>query len=231
MYQREREWVGTVARIAGLLMLLAPCVAWAAAEGGHESGGLISLDKSLIIQFVNFIILLLILQRLLYKPFLAKMAERTQAIQKSLDEAQAARAQAARQQEENETRLRAAHAEAAAIRAQALKDAADEQKRLVDAAQGRADHLEAIVAAFRELHDAAEGRVRARVRTAVQLNDAERSALTGRLSRALGGKHVVLEEVADRELLGGFVAEVGSLLVDGSLDGQLARMHRRLAQE
>jgi F-type H+-transporting ATPase subunit delta len=99
------------------------------------------------------------------------------------------------------------------------------------AVQGRADHLEAIVAAFRELHDEAEHRVRARVRTAIPLNDAERSALTGKLSRALGGKHVVLEEVTDRELLGGFVAEVGSLLVDGSLDGQLARMHRRLAQE
>jgi F0F1-type ATP synthase delta subunit len=38
----------------------------------------------------------------------------------------------------------------------------------------------------------------------------------------------VLEEVADRELLGGFVAEVGSLLVDGSLDGQLARLRDRL---
>jgi F-type H+-transporting ATPase subunit delta len=99
------------------------------------------------------------------------------------------------------------------------------------AAQGRADHLEAIVAAFRELHDEAENRVRARVRTAVPLNDADRAALTGKLSRALGGKTVVLEEVADRELLGGFVAEVGSLLVDGSLDGQLARMRRRLAQE
>ena len=135
MYQREREWVGTVARVVVLLMLLAPCVAWAASEGGHEGGGLISLDKSLIIQFLNFIVLLLILQRLLYKPFLAKMAERTQAIQKSLDEAQAARAQAARQQEENETRLRAAHAEAAAIRAQALKEAGEEQKRLVDAAR------------------------------------------------------------------------------------------------
>ena len=98
------------------------------------------------------------------------------------------------------------------------------------AAQGRADHLEAIVAAYRELHDEAEGRVRARVRTAVPLGDADRSALTGRLSRVLGGKHVVLEEVADRELLSGFVAEVGSLLVDASLDGQLARMHRRLAQ-
>jgi len=141
MYQREREWIGTVARIAVLLVLLGPCLAWAAAEGGHESGGLISLDKSLIIQFLNFIILLLILKRLLYKPFLAKMAERTQAIQKSLDEAQAARAQAARQQEENEARLRAAHAEAAAIRAQALKDAADEQKRLVDAARAESQRL------------------------------------------------------------------------------------------
>ncbi|HZW74718.1 MAG TPA: ATP synthase F1 subunit delta [Caldimonas sp.] len=99
------------------------------------------------------------------------------------------------------------------------------------AAQGRADHLEAIVAAFRELQDEAANRVRARVRAAVPLSDAERLALTGKLSRALGGKTVVLEEVADRELLGGFVAEVGSLLVDGSLDGQLARMHHRLAQE
>jgi len=67
-------------------------------------------------------------------------------------------------------------------------------------------------------------------RSAVPLSEAERSALAGRLSRALGGKHVVLEAVADRELLGGFVAEVGSLLVDGSLDGQLARLHQRLAQ-
>jgi F-type H+-transporting ATPase subunit b len=132
MHQRERPWMGTVAHIVVLLMLLAPGIALAASEGGHEGGGLISLDKSLIIQFLNFGILLLILQRLLYKPFLAKMAERTQAIQKSLDEAQAARAEAARQQEENETRLRAAHAEAAVIRAQALKDAAEEQKRLAE---------------------------------------------------------------------------------------------------
>ena len=76
MCQREREWSGTVARIVVLLVLLAPAAAWAASEGGHE-GGLISLDKSLIVQGVNFLILLFILQRLLYKPFLAKMEERT----------------------------------------------------------------------------------------------------------------------------------------------------------
>jgi len=141
MCQRERDLIATLARVAVLVMLFVPALAWAAAEGGHESGGLISLDKSLIVQGINFVILLFILQRLLYRPFLAKMAERTQAIQKSLDEAQAARAQAARQQEENEARLRAAHAEAAAIRAQALKDAADEQRRLVEAARVESQRL------------------------------------------------------------------------------------------
>lgn len=123
------------------LALVGPAAVWAASEGGHESGGLISLDKSLIVQAINFLILLFILQRLFYKPFLAKMGERTAAIQKSLDEAQAARAEATRQQEENETRLRAAHAEAAAIRAQAMKEASEEQKRLVEAARAESQRL------------------------------------------------------------------------------------------
>ena len=98
------------------------------------------------------------------------------------------------------------------------------------AAQGRTEHLEAIVAAFQDLRDTAAGRVRARVRTAVALSDAERTTLTGRLGRVLGGKQIVLEEVVDRGLLGGFVAEIGSLLVDGSLDGQLERMRERLVK-
>src|SRR6266446_2889607 len=131
MCQREREWVSTVARIVVLLVLLAPAVASAASEGGHE-GGLISVDKSLIVQVVNFLILLFILQRLLYKPFLAKMEERTSTIQKALDEAKAARAEAARQLEENDSRLRAAYAEAAAVREQALKEAAEESRKHVE---------------------------------------------------------------------------------------------------
>ena len=141
MCQRERDLIATVARVVVSVMLFAPALVWAASEGGHEGGGLISLDKSLIVQGINFVILLFILQRLLYRPFLAKMAERTQAIQKSLDEAHAARAQATRQQEENEARLRAAHAEAAAIRAQALKEAAEEQRRLVEAARAESQRL------------------------------------------------------------------------------------------
>src|SRR5881392_4217209 len=144
MYQRGRDWTGGVVCAVALALvgwaLQGPGAAWAAAEGGQE-GGLVSLDRSLIVQVVNFVILLVILQRLLYKPFLAKMQERTGAIQKSLEEAQAARAEAARAREENEARLRAAHAEAAAIRAQALKEAAAEQKRLVDAARAESQRL------------------------------------------------------------------------------------------
>jgi F-type H+-transporting ATPase subunit b len=120
-----------------------PVLAWAAEESGHAEGGggLISLDKSLFVQMFNFIVLLVILHRLFYKPFLAKMNERTEAIKRSLDEAQEARAQAAKQAEENAERMRAAYAEAAAIRAQALKEAADEQRRLVEAARAEAAKL------------------------------------------------------------------------------------------
>jgi F-type H+-transporting ATPase subunit delta len=98
------------------------------------------------------------------------------------------------------------------------------------AAHGRADHLGAIAEAYRDLLDAARGRVRARVRSAVPLTEADRAALAQRLGRALGGKQVVVEEIVDRSLLGGFVAEIGSLVVDGSLDGQLARIRERLAR-
>ena len=98
------------------------------------------------------------------------------------------------------------------------------------ASHGRADHLGAIAEAYRDMLDAARGRVRARVRSAVPLTEADRAALAQRLGRALGGKQVVVEEIVDKNLLGGFVAEIGSLVVDGSLDGQLARIRERLAK-
>jgi F-type H+-transporting ATPase subunit b len=139
MRLRARVMLGGLVCLLAVLCFSAPVLA--ASEGGEHGGGLISLDKSLIVQAINFVILLLVLHRLLYKPLVAKMEERTAAIKKSLDEAQAARAEAARQQEENATRLRAAHAEAAKIREQALREASEEQKRLVDSARAEAQRL------------------------------------------------------------------------------------------
>jgi F-type H+-transporting ATPase subunit b len=132
-----RRWI--VVLVCAAVLVGVPGLVGAAEE--HGGGGLINVDKSLIIQALNFIILLIVLHRFLYKPLLAKMEERSGAIKKSLDEAQAARAEAARQQEENAVRLRAAYTEAAAIREQALKEAAEEQRRLVEAARAESQRM------------------------------------------------------------------------------------------
>jgi F-type H+-transporting ATPase subunit b len=126
--------------VIAVLLLGALPGAVIANEGGGE-GGFINLDKSLIIQAVNFGLLLVVLWRFLYRPLLAQMEERTQAIRKSLEEAQAARAEAQREREEHAAKIQAAYAEAQGIRAAALKDAADEQRRLVDAARAEAARL------------------------------------------------------------------------------------------
>jgi F-type H+-transporting ATPase subunit delta len=97
------------------------------------------------------------------------------------------------------------------------------------AERGRADHLLEIVAAYQTLVDTELGRARAQVRTAVALTDGEKRELSGKLEHALG-KRIILEEQVDATLLGGFIAQVGSLIFDGSLDGQLARMRQRLAR-
>ena len=130
-----KRWLAAI--VSAVWLVGAPGLV-GASEGG---GGLINVDKSLLIQALNFVILLFVLHRLLYKPLLAKMEERSSAIKKSLDEAQAARAEAARQQEENAARLKTAYAEAAAIREQALKDAGEEQRRLLEAARAESQRM------------------------------------------------------------------------------------------
>lgn len=140
MNERRRGWFGRSASCIALLLWF-PAVALAAEEAAHGEGGMISLDKSLIVQMVNFGLLLLVLWRLLYRPLVAKLEERTAAIRKSLDEAQQARLEAQRQQEENATKLREAYTEADAIRASALKEAGEEQRKLLETARLEAQRL------------------------------------------------------------------------------------------
>jgi F-type H+-transporting ATPase subunit delta len=97
------------------------------------------------------------------------------------------------------------------------------------AERGRADHLGEIVLAYRALVDEDLGQARAQVRSAVALSDDDKRRLAARLGQILR-KRIILEERVDATLLGGFVAQVGSLILDGSLDGQLERMRERLAR-
>jgi F-type H+-transporting ATPase subunit b len=127
-------------RVLALLAFLVGSVPWVALASEGEAG-LINFDKSLVIQVVNFLILMFLLTRLLYRPLLSKMDERSQAIKRSLEEAQAARAEAQREREEHAARIQAAYAEAQSIRAAALAEAAEEQRRLVEAARTEAERL------------------------------------------------------------------------------------------
>jgi F-type H+-transporting ATPase subunit delta len=86
-----------------------------------------------------------------------------------------------------------------------------------------------IQAAYQALVDEAAGRVRARVRTAVPLSEAERTAIRERLGHRLG-KTVLLDTEVDSALLGGFVAEVGSRYLDVSLAGRLQALRERITR-
>jgi F-type H+-transporting ATPase subunit delta len=90
---------------------------------------------------------------------------------------------------------------------------------------GRTDHLKVIAEKYDKRLDEDLGRVRARVRTAVPLTDKEREMLSAKLETVLERRQVVLEEIVDRGMLGGFLVESDSVILDGSLD----RMRRRLA--
>ena len=91
----------------------------------------------------------------------------------------------------------------------------------------RLDALGEILVAYRARVDEAAGRIRARVRSAAPLSDAERASLRERLGRRLG-KTVLLDTEVDSALLGGFVAEVGSRVLDMSVAGQLSALRERI---
>ena len=95
---------------------------------------------------------------------------------------------------------------------------------------GRGQDLGAIAVAYRDMVDEDLGRVRAQVRTRVPLTEGARDALRARLASVMGARQVIVEEQVDADLLGGFVAEIGTYIVDGSLDGQLGRIGERLKQ-
>ena len=126
------RWSGAAA--AGLLLGVAPALA-------AEGGGLIELNGSLLVQVVNFLVLLALLYRFLYKPLTTTLESRSAAIKQQLAEAQAAREAAQRQLAEFETRLRTTQAEAQATRDRVLREAAEARERLTAEARQEAARL------------------------------------------------------------------------------------------
>jgi F-type H+-transporting ATPase subunit delta len=97
---------------------------------------------------------------------------------------------------------------------------------LVD--RNRLGYVEAIARSYRDLVDARANRVRAKVVSAVPLEDTTVTTLQSHLAQ-LTKKTVSVEKVVDPRILGGVIAQVGSLTFDGSLASQLESLRRQLS--
>lgn len=95
--------------------------------------------------------------------------------------------------------------------------------------RGRLESLLGVVDHFRALADQKAGRVRARVISAVPLADAAAREIAARLAQAARAE-VILDRTVDPAILGGVIAQVGSLTYDGSVRAQLESLRRSLTE-
>ncbi len=93
--------------------------------------------------------------------------------------------------------------------------------------RGRLQQLPRIFSDYQRMTDERLGQVRGRVVSATPLDatafDQIRAALEKRM-----GKKVLLESSVDPEILGGVIAQVGDLVLDGSLRNRLDNLSRKL---
>ncbi|MGH7412525.1 MAG: F0F1 ATP synthase subunit B [Candidatus Methylomirabilis sp.] len=131
----------TVALLLGLALLTALPALAAGGAKGEEPPGIINLNMTLLIQVVNFLILIVLLHRFLYKPLTKFLATRAEGIRRSLEEARAAREAAAKAQQEYEGQIAATRREAATLREAALREVEEERQRLLKASRDEATRL------------------------------------------------------------------------------------------
>ncbi len=93
--------------------------------------------------------------------------------------------------------------------------------------RGRITLLRSIARAYRELSDARAGQVRATITSPSPLGPEDLDRVRRALEKRTGRK-VLIETAVDPNLIGGIVARVGDLVLDGSVRTQLDELRRRL---
>ncbi len=93
----------------------------------------------------------------------------------------------------------------------------------------RERYLIAIIDAFSAIVDEAEGRLVAKVTTAVPITPEQEERLTAQLS-AYSGKQVRLETTTDAQIQGGFIVQLNDTVFDASIASQLQRLKQQLAK-
>lgn len=86
-----------------------------------------------------------------------------------------------------------------------------------------------IQAEYDRLLDAARNIKHAEVITAVPLDEASERAIVERLREMTGAREIRLETRVDPAIIGGMIARVGDLMIDGSTRTRLVQLKRSLA--
>jgi F-type H+-transporting ATPase subunit delta len=98
---------------------------------------------------------------------------------------------------------------------------------LVLSDHNRWDALEEVINQLEAVIEDHLGFERVEVRSAYELSDTQREELSRELTRVAGRK-IRMRSSVDPELIGGVTAQVGSVVYDGSVRGQLAKMRQTL---
>lgn len=93
--------------------------------------------------------------------------------------------------------------------------------------RGRIDILPAVARAYEEMSDDKLGRVRALVKSAKPLDIASETEIRKALEKRTGKKVLMTTEV-DASLIGGVVAHVAGVVLDGSVAARLTTLRTRL---
>jgi F-type H+-transporting ATPase subunit delta len=92
---------------------------------------------------------------------------------------------------------------------------------------GRARDLPAIIGRLVERAAAERQRVVAEVRSAIDLDEGQRTRLSAALAQATG-KQIELKVIVDPSVLGGIVAQVGDTVIDGTVRHRLEQLRDRI---
>jgi F-type H+-transporting ATPase subunit delta len=91
----------------------------------------------------------------------------------------------------------------------------------------RLNVVDGVAQAYQEMVDEVENVSRARVKAAISLDDATQNRLRRTLEK-LTGSTVVMEVEEDPNIIGGIVAKVGDLVLDGSVRSQINSLRESL---
>lgn len=91
--------------------------------------------------------------------------------------------------------------------------------------------LPEILNEYTSLIDDIFSRARVKLSTPVQLSESEKSNLKRKLSSVLNKREILIEEIVDEGVIGGFTAQIGGLIIDTSVRKKLELLREKIIKE